>query len=926
MSKGKIPRFRYSDVNRVISSCEACNLAKARAKKTPEKATNPATKPLERIHCDAVMIKHNTAGGKQGFSLIVDEFTKLVDVKLITRKNETQDHIKDFILRMKALGHNVKALRTDSAAEFAKDANFKKWLVEHLITQENSAPYAQHQNGVVERHIQTIEDRASAILTNSGLPIPMWGEAILFAAACWNVTAGEEESPFKLVTGREPDLNFMKPFGCRVYVRIPNEQQHHMGPRAERGIFIGYSNETKGYKIMKDGRAKSYFIRAPRDCTFKESEFPRDGDREMEGERAEIVNIPIFWSDTQGQPPSIPSQITTQRPETPPLIVTTVTPPSTPPLRIPDDSYYPSTFVRDIEQHPRGGLRSGRHFHADVVEAINAIDEEKNIERNAADEIIAERLDEQTGSRDVPKNIAEALKNEESASAARQEIEMIQKFGTWELVPITDVPSSIPVFSPIWRFTRKSDGRMKARLCFPGHRQRKGIDYTNITSPTVAMASFRLFITYCKSRNEVPIHMDIRNAYLHAEVKEDIYMKQPPGFVDPERPTHVCKLKKALYGLHQAGYNWHELIDQDLRALGLIRTEHDPCVYHKIKGDEWTIVCLYVDDLLVGGDSKNRKETIDCLKRKFNVSAEGDVKRYLGINVTTGIGPWKLDQSDDIRTFLAEQGMDKSKRIDRPGDPDLRHDESKEGPMVNQPKYRSVVGGLLWFAITTRPDILYAVNVVAQFQQHPTSRAWSAAKRIMRYLNATTDIGIIIDPLDAKIDVHTDANHGDPALGDRLSVSGGAYYMGNSLIHWTCRKQRTPAHSTAESELVAASDAAREAIWIANIGKAFGLDGGIDMYVDNKAATDIANAKGLTRRVKHIEIRDAYIRVMRERGVIRLHLIPSAENRADLFTKPFGSPAAYIHARDVTLMRKRPDCVSAGECCDINASQPLDVH
>ena len=133
------------------------------------------------------------------------------------------------------------------------------------------------------------------------------------------------------------------------------------------------------------------------------------------------------------------------------------------------------------------------------------------------------------------------------------------------------------------------------------------------------------------------------------------------------------------------------------------------------------IVCLYMDDLLLGGDPKLREETIDYLKRKFNVSAEGNVKRYLGINVTTRDGPWKLDQTDDIQNFLVEQGMDRSKKIDQPGDPDLRHEITMEGPIMNQPLYRSAIGGLLWFVITMRPDILYAVNVVAQFQQHPTS-------------------------------------------------------------------------------------------------------------------------------------------------------------------------------------------------------------
>ena len=104
------------------------------------------------------------------------------------------------------------------------------------------------------------------------------------------------------------------------------------------------------------------------------------------------------------------------------------------------------------------------------------------------------------------------------------------------------------------------------------------------------MASFRLFIMYCKRRDEIPIHLDIQNAYLHMEVTKDIYMKQPARFVDPDRPTHVCKLKKALYGLHQAGFNWHELIDHDLRNHGLTWTEHDPCVYHLITRDRWMIV------------------------------------------------------------------------------------------------------------------------------------------------------------------------------------------------------------------------------------------------------------------------------------------------------------------------------------------------
>ena len=222
--------------------------------------------------------------------------------------------------------------------------------------------------------------------------------------------------------------------------------------------------------------------------------------------------------------------------------------------------------------------------------------------------------------------------------------------------------------------------------------------------------------------------------------------------------------------------------------------------------------------------------------------------------------------------------METSKPIDRPGDPAIRHEEMLNGPSVNQPHYRSVIGGLLWFAIATRPDILYAVNMVAQFQQNPTSRAWTAVKRIMRYLNTTKAIGITIDPKNADLVIFCDANHGDAALGDRLSVSGGAYYLGGSLVHWICRKQRMPAHLATKSELIATSEAVREGIWLLRLGEIMGTKGPIQVHVDNKVVINIANAKGLTRRVKHIEIRDAYIRILRECGVVKVSHIPSLQN------------------------------------------------
>src|SRR6185312_4170432 len=522
----RIPKFSKSDIAYVISRCEHCNMAKARAWPAPEISENWVSKVMEQIHCDAVTKLPATASGKMGFSLIVDEYSKFIDVCLISQKNETQDHIKDFVARMAVLGHKVAKLRTDSAAEFVKDAEFKKWLVDNKIIQEASAPYAKHQNGIAEHHIQTIEDRTTAILIQSGLSVKFWGEAIHCAVAMWNATTNRKKSPLETVSGRAGNLTFLKPFGCRVYIRTDGSLQRHMEPHADMGIFLGYSSETKGYKVARDPQWQLIVIRAPRDCIFKEDEFPvmerkmkvsGDADRHAgrtpnRNRERENDEIPIIIEQNRWAGES-------ERPQTPPLVL--------------EERYYSSKFDQQVSTQPSYGTRSGKHYHVGLVEEIDAIfDDDINLQDfhrtvdqcDAIDEMITEHIESNAQERNIPRNISEAMKVPEAMEAAKREIEMIQKFGTWKLVPQSQVPSGTPIHAPIWRFTRKSDRQMKARLCFPGHRQRKGIDYMNSSSPTVTMASFRLFLTYCKFRNVTPIHMDIRNAYLHAKVTEDIYM------------------------------------------------------------------------------------------------------------------------------------------------------------------------------------------------------------------------------------------------------------------------------------------------------------------------------------------------------------------------------------------------------------------
>src|SRR6185312_4809885 len=237
----------------------------------------------------------------------------------------------------------------------------------------------------------------------------------------------------------------------------------------------------------------------PRDCIFQVNESPTT-ERAVKDEESSQSPEKMSNDTKNGQdaipissrPDMINEPITENRP-----IVKQILRPGTPPLHVPDE-YFPSRFQESVVSRPRLGLRSGcdHHNESNIAETIDKIlcGEVKDFSNDIAicdgiDDLIEEHIENGPKERDIPKNIHEALKMPEAMEAAEREIEMIKNFQTWKLVPKMDVPKDVPIYTPIWQFTRKVDEWMKARLCFPGHRQRKGIDYINSSSPTVAMAS-----------------------------------------------------------------------------------------------------------------------------------------------------------------------------------------------------------------------------------------------------------------------------------------------------------------------------------------------------------------------------------------------------------------------------------------------------
>ena len=246
--------------------------------------------------------------------------------------------------------------------------------------------------------------------------------------------------------------------------------------------------------------------------------------------------------------------------------------------------------------------------------------------------------------------------------------------------------------------------------------------------------------------------MDVKTAFLNGDLDEDIYMKQPDGYVDASRPTDfVCKLKKSLYGLKQSPRMWNKTIDDFMISLGFDKCESDHCVYVMRKvgedgSDNLVFVVIYVDDLIIACNSSALLSTIkNALNKRFEMSDLGELKYCLGMEIARDhdAGTVSVRQSKFLQSILAKFGMQDCKPVKTPQDPGLhltksmceggcKHEES----MTNVP-YRQAVGCLMYLMVATRPDLAAAVGVLSQFASDPCPTHWQALKRVFRYLQST---------------------------------------------------------------------------------------------------------------------------------------------------------------------------------------------
>ena len=341
-----------------------------------------------------------------------------------------------------------------------------------------------------------------------------------------------------------------------------------------------------------------------------------------------------------------------------------------------------------------------------------------------------------------PQTYKEAMNSQESPlweEAIKSEIDSILQNHTWELV---NLPPGCKPLGSKWIFKRKlkADGsvdKYKARLVIKGYRQKEGLDYFDTYSPVTRINSIRMVLAIAALRNLEVHQMDVKTAFLNGDLNEEIYMEQPEGFVAPGQEKKVCKLVKSLYGLKQAPKQWHEKFDNVMITSGFKINECDKCVYVKNTENEYVIVCLYVDDMLiVGSNDKMIKSTKNMLNSKFDMKDMGMADVILGIKITRTSDGLILSQSHYVDNILGKFDKDNSGVVRTPIDLSLKLSKNK-GESISQIEYSRIIGSLMYLMSCTRPDIAYAVSKLSRYTSNPGKEHWIAINRVLKYLRFT---------------------------------------------------------------------------------------------------------------------------------------------------------------------------------------------
>lgn len=405
-----------------------------------------------------------------------------------------------------------------------------------------------------------------------------------------------------------------------------------------------------------------------------------------------------------------------------------------------------------------------------------------------------------------PGGFKEAEKDDKWIDAMKEELKMIEKNDTWELV---DRPQHKQPIGVKWVYRTKlnADGsinKYKARLVVKGYAQVFRVDFSETFAPVARLDTIRMLLAIAVHKRWQVYHLDVKSAFLNGYLQEEIFVEQPDGFHVKGQEEKVYKLEKVLYGLKQAPRTWYGRIDDYLQNLGFVKSSSEATLYVKLASGDFIIVSIYVDDLLVtGANEKQIMEFKGEMLQMFEMTDLGLMSFFLGMEVKQDHERVFICQKKYAKEILKKFQMEDCRSTTTPMNQKEKFSNDNGVEKVDEHYYRSLIGCLMYLT-ATRPDIMFAVSILSRFMNYSSEVHLQAAKRIVRYVKGTADYGIkYTHSQNFQLQGYSDSDWGG-SVDDMKSTTGYCFNFGSSVFSWCSRKQDVVAQSIAEAEYVAA--------------------------------------------------------------------------------------------------------------------------
>lgn len=875
--------------------CEACiNGKQARLPFAKTKNKNHVKRPLFIVHTDVCgPITPSTIDNKNYFVIFVDDYTHYCVTYLITYKSDVFAVFQDYIAKSEAhFNLKVVNLYCDNGREYLSN-EFKDYCVQKGISYHLTVPRTPQLNGVSERMIRTVTEKARAMINGASLEKAFWGEAVITATFLINLTPTKAlkqgKTPYELWHDKKPKLKHLRVFGSTVYVHNKTRKTK-FDEKSWKGILVGYV--PNGYKVW-DVEAEKFGT--VRDVIVDETNFlisrPKVG--------AEGVNCENSRNETDESDMGSKSVVKSHKSDSDKSDILELSPNKNARL-----GHEPNESVIEADVHTESLSLDNNHNPSKLPK----FSEPRRSERIKCHPVISYNEDNildnyflyaQSLMCRIPTSYQEVQNSDDRVQweqAIKDEIDSLLINNTWSLV---SKPENKNIVDCKWVFTIKNDeygnpSKYKARLVARGFSQEYLVDYEETFAPVARISSFRFILAFSNQFNLLVHHMDVKTAFLNGVLKEEIYMKVPEGV--KSKSNQVCKLHKALYGLKQAARCWFEVFEQALKDTGFKNSSVDRCIYLLDKGSvsRNIYVVLYVDDLVIA--TANTETMISFkkyLKEKFCMVDLHDIKLFVGIKIERSGNKITLDQSAYLKTVLSKFKMHDCNAVSTPLQNKLDYKALNSDEKYDAP-CRNLIGCLMYVMLCTRPDLSTAVNILSRYTNKNNKELWQSLKRVLRYIKGSLDIKLIYVRSDYNniLSGYVDSDWGSNEI-DRKSTTGYLFKLFESCtICWNTKRQVSVAASSTEAEYMALFEAVREALWLKSLATSLNIciAEPIIIYEDNNGCISIANNPTSHKRSKHIDIKYHFSREQIERKIVKLKYVPTGKQLADALTKPLPTP------------------------------------